>query len=617
MKIRAKLIFLVIGVVILFAVAISAYTALLAPVARIQAEERYFVSLSDAIKDQLIELNIVPYDLLSVGQKSFTSKSMVDEAFQNLGKIKYLPKLNRDIQSALETIASLQSLNDDRFATLKAYFDASFNDAKLLSPSPDSSHFTDFYRYTLDPAKKALADEAVSRLGRFISALTSYQDSLDSSQKTIGEQYAVIDREIGAIRARALGTAIALAAGILALTVLGALIFANSIAKSIIEIERNIALIKEGDLTKRTMVASRDEIGTLAKNLNLFLESLSNSMERIKAVSKANIEAKNKLLDAGSEATSSSTQIEANTASITREVGTLDTKIEKSSGSIDKIRTSISALNVQIEGQSAMVEEATAAVTEMLSSLDNMGRIMEKDRLSSNNLVQQAESGRKVFESASAMIAEIPRNIDTIRDMAGVIQNIASQTNLLAMNAAIEAAHAGDAGRGFSVVADEIRKLSEASTQSSREISDSIGGIVRTIEAATSANTETTKAFASIDSGINEVSSSLTELFGNIDENRTGSRQILTAMVELQERSLKVREGSNSMEEGSTEIYTMMEDLRRISSEVTSNISEIATGIADIGATIRSVATFAERVGAESTKLDAEVTSFKTASVDP
>ncbi len=487
----------------------------------------------------------------------------------------------------------------------------------MLFPFPDSNHFTDFYRYAFDPAKKATASAAVLRLGRFMSALTSFQDSLDFSRTTVGEQYAVIDREIGVLRARALGMAIALAAGILALTVLGALIFANSIAKSIIGIERNIALLKEGDLTQRTKATTRDEIGTLAKNLNLFLESLSDSMERIKAVSKANIEAKNRLLDVGNEAASSSTQIEANTSSIARQVGALDTKIEKSTGSIDKIRTSISALNVQIEGQSAMVEETTAAVTEMLTSLDNMGRIMEKDRISSDNLVQEAESGRKVFESASAMIAEIPRNIDIIRDMAGVIKHIASQTDLLAMNAAIEAAHAGDAGRGFSVVADEIRKLSEASTRSSREISDSIGGIVRTIETATSANAETTKAFASINSRISEVSSSLTELFGNIGEIRTGSRQILTAMVELRDRTLKVKEGSNSMEDGSSEINAMMEDLRRISSEVSSNIGEIATGIADIGATIRSVATFAEQVGAESTKLDAEVTCFRTACVDP
>jgi methyl-accepting chemotaxis protein len=616
MKIRAKLIFLVIGVVISFAMAIGAYLALLAPVSRIQAEEGYFVSLSDAIKDQLIELNAVPYDLLSVGLRFFGSKSAVDEAFQNLGKIKDLPKINRQIQTALEAIASLQVLNDDRFANLKSYFDKSFSDAKALFAFPESNHFTDFYRFASDPGNKA-SSEAISRLGRFMSALASFQDSLDFSRTTIGEQFAVIDREIKVLRARALELAVAIAAGILALTVFGVLVLANGIAKSIIDIERNIALLKEGDLTQRAKAATRDEIGTLAKNLNLFLESLSNSMDRIKAVSKANIEAKNKLLDAGSEAASSSTQIEANTTSIARQVEALDTKIEKSSGSIDKIRASISALNAQIEGQSAMVEETTAAVTEMLTSLDNMGRIMEIDRISSANLVQEAESGRKVFESASTMIAEIPRNIDTIRAMAEVIQNIASQTNILAMNAAIEAAHAGDAGKGFSVVADEIRKLSEASTLSSHEISNSIGGIVKIIDAATNANGETTKAFAAIDLRIGEVSSSLTELFGNIGEIRTGSRQILSTMIDLKDRSLKVKEGSNSMEEGSSEIDAMMEDLGRISSEVTSNIGEIATGIAGIGTTVRSVATFAEQVGAESTKIDAEVTCFRTACVDP
>lgn len=613
MKIRAKLIFLVIGVVLLSLVAIGVYLALLAPVGKIRVEEGYLVSLNDAIKDQLIELNPLPYALLSTGQKFFSSKSKaVDEAFRNLARIKDLPKINRDIQSELEVIANLQVLNDERLATLKADFDIAYNDAKTLFIFPDSVHFTDFYDYMSNPAKKVLAGEAVMHLGTFISDLTSLQDSLNFSRQTIGEQYAVIDREIAALRARALGLAIAIVAGILALTVALALAFANGIAETIIRMERNISKLKEGDISERAVVTSRDEIGLLARNLNLFLDGLASALLRIKGISGANIEAKSKLADAVTKAASSTTRIESNTRSIGRQVENLDASVIQSAGSIGKIVDSIAGLKEQIEGQSAMVEESTASVTQMLASLENMTRVTERDRLAAEELVQVLERGRSVFETAFTKVSDIPEYVGTIRDMAGVIRNIASQTNLLAMNAAIEAAHAGDAGRGFAVVADEIRKLSEKSNASSKDISDSIKIIVGKIDETIDANKGTSQAFSAIDGKIREVTKSTAELYASISEIQAGSNQILRAMVDLQERSARVKDGAESMDEGSTEIKEMMMDLTRISTDVASNISEIVSEIEEIGVTLRSVAEFEDMVSSGSGRLDEEVSRFKT-----
>jgi methyl-accepting chemotaxis protein len=618
MKIRAKLVLLILGIVALFGAASTAYFLLLSPVNQMEREKTYYSRLADAIKTEQIALNRIPFGLIAKTSEAFDAAvKKVDAAFQDLDHIKLLSTINADAKKSTEIIAGLKTLNEKRLQRLQSDYQALEDSSKAVFLYLDQVSFSRLYTDKFRADQNSLVASALSELPTLMVDIDMMQNSLVASINSISERYAIIDASIASARSKALATAVIIVAAIIALTILGALVFANGIAKSVIGIERNIALLKEGDLSERAQLSTRDEIGVLAGNLNLFLDAFSHSILNIKSISEANIEAKDRLIEAANEATSSTTQIEANARSIEGQVQSLDGRIEQSSGSIGKILAGIAGLDAQIDGQSAMVEEATASVTQMLSSLANMSRLTERNRVSAGQLVQEAEKGRSVFETAFTKIGEIPQNIGTIRDMAAVIQNIASRTNLLAMNAAIEAAHAGEAGRGFAVVADEIRKLSEASTRSSRDIASSISAIVKTIEEASMANAGTNQAFAAIDARIREVSRAMTEIFESIKEFQTGSEQILAAMTELQDRSLSVQAGSRAMDDGSKEIKTMMEDVGRISSEVASNIAEIAKGVEDIGASIRVVASLADNVGSGSARLDGEVGFFKTGPADP
>ena len=615
MKIRGKLVLLVVGILALFSSAASLYFILLAPVDKMEEEKAYFSNLSYALRMQQIKLNALPFLTFVQAYDAFTQASAdVDTAFEDLGKIKVLPTVNANLKNATEIIANLKTLADARMKKFDADYQALSEKEQAIFEFYNEIDLTQTYTTKFARSKQAGAMAAMESLKTFMADIRIMGTAIDSTEDTIAEQYSIIDSEIAAARSRALGTAGIAAALIIGMTLLFSILIANGIARSIVQIERNIALLKEGDLTERSRLSTKDEIGSLSRNLNLFLDGLSASILSIKEISKSNIDSKDKLIEAATEATSSTTQISANTASISNQIENLDMRITESSGSIGRIVAGIADLDTQAAGQGAMVEEATASVTEMLSSLENMSRTTEKSRASSEDLVLVAERGRAVFEAASTRIGEIPQNIGVIREMATVIQNIASQTNLLAMNAAIEAAHAGDSGRGFAVVADEIRKLSEASTTSSRDIAESIKGIVSKIDEATKANSGTQDAFAAIEERIKDVAKSMVEINSSIGEIQTGSKQILEAMVDLQEKSLSIKAGSRSMEEGSAEIKAMMADLGRISCEVTTNIGEIAHGLEDIEASIRSVGSLSEDVSSGSARLDAEVSRFKTAS---
>ena len=610
MSIRSKLLLIIVGVTLLFIAAAAGYFLIENPVRRMEEEKYSLMVLSSTIKDEMIQLDRLETEAISRQRVVFDSSCAdVEKAFGALDTLKYLPKSNALIEHAIQVIRDLSGFYRDNLKALNEVTGVIVADADEVFELGNSATFSSFRDedQRLPSIKKALAD------------IKDYHDkagvlhlTLSTSCTTIAEQYEVINVQISRFRTRALSLALAVIVLCVAFALVFAIRFADSVAKSIVAIETHIANLKGGDLSRRISLKNKDELGRLAADLNLFQDSLSSTILGIKDVSAANITVKTELIDSVNESMSSVTQIGANTQAIGKQIANLDSRADASVGSIGKIASSIAQLDEQIENQFARVEDSTSGVTEMLSSLDNMSRVTEREQNNVSVLVEEAGRGMQIFEEAFEKIGEIPKNVSTIRDMAAIIQGLASQTNLLAMNAAIEAAHAGEYGRGFAVVADELRKLSEASTQSSRDISVSVEDIVKTIEEASKASAGTSSAFSAIDTRIREVSSSMSAIFTGIKEIQLGGKLILEAMADLRERSAAVREGSNSMSEGTSEIRAMMEELHRISSEVASNISEISQGIEVIGASVREVSTLSERVAEGSLHIDSEINKFST-----
>jgi methyl-accepting chemotaxis protein len=191
------------------------------------------------------------------------------------------------------------------------------------------------------------------------------------------------------------------------------------------------------------------------------------------------------------------------------------------------------------------------------------------------------------------------------------MENIASQTNLLSMNAAIEAAHAGEAGKGFAVVADEIRKLAESSSEQSK----TIGGILKKIKASIDTITQSTavvlKHFEAIEEEVKTVSSQESSIRNAMEEQEKGSQDILEAIVQLRETTGQVKRDAGIMSSESDSVIRQSRDLEKITYEVANGMDEMASGAEQINVAVIRVNEISGDNKSDIDTLAGEISRFK------
>ena len=217
----------------------------------------------------------------------------------------------------------------------------------------------------------------------------------------------------------------------------------------------------------------------------------------------------------------------------------------------EKIQVMSEQLNGHVTEQAAAVSEASAAIEEMIANIQSVTNTLQKNADNVKDLQEASEVGHSGLSGVAADIQAITRESESLMEINSVMQNIASQTNLLSMNAAIEAAHAGEAGMGFAVVANEIRKLAESSAAQSKTISSVLKKIKGSIDTITKSTESVLRKFDAIDTGVKTVTAQENSILNAMEEQGHGSTQILQAMVRLNELTYGVKEEAHQMLESS------------------------------------------------------------------
>ena len=369
----------------------------------------------------------------------------------------------------------------------------------------------------------------------------------------------------------------------------------------------------QGDLTQKLDVKSNDEVGSMAKDFNSFTENLSTLINNVKDASITSVGIKQDLSANFEETVSSLSQVDSNLQNVNNQMQQMDEKVNDSNQAVNQILNGMTTLDSQIQEQAGAVEESTASVTEMVASLKSVSQIVEKKREAAQILVETSRQGGEYIELTNTSFEQgISANINEISEMTGIIENIASQTNLLSMNAAIEAAHAGDSGKGFAVVADEIRKLAEESTANSKKISDIINTIVQYIEKTGNHVKDTAKAFVSIESEVKDLDTALIEILNASQELSTGGEEVLSAMTILSEISSSVTRKSTDIKDNSDIVTGAINEVSHISREVSNAVNEAASGTAEINKNMNTSQNLIVDLGEATVKVNSEVGRFKT-----
>ena len=336
------------------------------------------------------------------------------------------------------------------------------------------------------------------------------------------------------------------------------------------------------DLTKRISIDSEDEIGSVVQSFNQFEDKLQTIVTDIKE-SKDNLTKVGQVMKENASVTTSSiSSLFTNIEDMEAQISTQGDSVNLTANSVNGISENINSLESMIENQVHGVSQASSAIEQMMGNISSVDKSVDAMANSFGQLFDNTNIGIKKQELVSQKIKDIEKQSENLQSANTVIATIAAQTNLLAINAAIEAAHAGASGKGFSVVADEIKKLSESSTQESNKINEQLREITNSITSVVQASVESMEAFSKVSTLINSTNEMVMSIKRAMNEQNAGSKQIFDSLYIMNDNTSQVREASRKMSEENQSVLAEIKNLQDVTASMQDCMALITSGTSKI-----------------------------------
>jgi len=374
---------------------------------------------------------------------------------------------------------------------------------------------------------------------------------------------------------------------LIALLMVSSSLVSRTITKPVTLLARTFGSMAAGDFSGRLESKRKDEIGALESGCNAVGESVSDIVRTLrKSTEELELDARS-LLEATNRTETAVSGISTRIAEMESLVSDEDEKLRASSGAIAGIIGLVRNLSDLADEQVEAIHRSRTSVDTLAARISASAEAMDTMSRSFTGLTAASGEGSETIAQVRELSDDVLRKSDSLSEASDVITGIAGQTNLLAMNAAIEAAHAGDAGKGFAVVADEIRKLAESTAERSGEIDRTLVDVKATIEAMRKRSGDAEMSFAQMRSLIQDAGVLEERIRAAMADEREESLHVVAGLDTMTSLSERVRNAATGIRETGATVASDVERITERSARVSGLAAEVvseADGLASVSA---------------------------------